>query len=169
MYAQGAPLSLQQKFTQAHAGDFIVTAQEGNYSLLFIRSITADILLLEEISIPEKQIDIKKVDWKKWAEDKASGHTSWTLYEIDRKSGKLIECFSYSKNGWLYLDESEQFLTKLLTLPLNAVSEKERKKIGPQPSPGESDQRSPWNPPLIVEGKKIDKPAFDVLKTKWPD
>jgi hypothetical protein len=166
IFAQETPLSLQQKFIQAQAGDFIVTAQEGNYSLLFIRSITADILLLEEISIPEKQIEIKKIDWKKWIEGKALGHTSWTLYEIDRKSGTLIECFSYSKNGWLYLDESEQFLTKLLTLPLYPISEKERKKIGPQPMNGEADQRSSWNPPLMIDGKKIDKPAFEVLKTQ---
>jgi hypothetical protein len=166
---QETPFSLQQKFTQAQAGDFIVTAQEGNYSLLCIRSINADNLLLEEISIPEKLIDLKKIEWKKWVQDKAPGHTSWTLFEIDRKSGALIECFSYSKNGWLYLDESEQFFSKLLTLSLNSISEKERKKIGPQPAHGEIDQRSIWNPPLIIEGKKIDKPSFAVFKTKWPD
>ena len=167
--AQESPRCLQQKFTHAQAGDFVVTAQEGNYSLLFIRSLTADTLFLEEISVPEKQIEIKKIDWKKWTENKAPGHTSWTLYEIDRKSGSLIECFSYSKNGWLYLDESEQFLTKLLKLSLSPISEKERKKIGPQPISGEPDQRALWNPTLVIEGEKIEKPTFDVLKTKWPD
>lgn len=166
---QGAPLSLQQKFTQAQAGDFIVTAQDGNFSLLFIRTITADVLLLEEISVPEKQIELKTIDWKKWAESKAPGHTSWTLYEIDRRSGALIECFSYSKNGWLYLDSSEQFLTRLLTLPLNPVADAERKKIGPQPASGETDRRALWNPPLVLEGKKHDRAAFEVLKTQWPD
>ncbi len=164
-----APSSMEEKFAHAEAGDFIVTAQEGNYSLLFIRSITSDTLLLEEISVPHKQIDLKKIDWKKWAAEKAPGHTSWTLYEIDRASGKLIECFSYSKNGWLYLDQSEQFLTRLLTLPLSPVAPAERKKIGPEPGQGEADRRAPWNPPLIVEGKKSSKPAFDVVKTKWPD
>ena len=146
-----------------------MTAQEGNYSLLFIRSITADTLLLEEISVPEHQIDLKKIDWKKWVAGKAPGHTSWTLYEIDQKTGQLIECFSYSKNGWLYLDSTEQFLTRLLTLPLYPVPEKERKKIGPQPTHGEDDHRSPWNPALIIDGKKIAKPTFDVVKTQWPD
>lgn len=167
--AQEAPRSLQQKFAQAQEGDFIVTAQEGNYSLLFIRSLTADTILLEEVSVPEKQIEAKKFDWKKWVKEKAPGHTSWILYEIDLKSGALIECFSYSKNSWLYLDSSEQFLTKLLTLPLYPVSEKERKKIGPQPTDGEMDRRSPWNPPLLIEGKKVDKPSYDVVKTKWPE
>jgi hypothetical protein len=167
--AQGTPMTLQQKFAQAQVGDFIVTAQEGNYSLLFIRSITAGILLLEEIAVPEHQIDLKKMDWKNWAANKAPGHTSWTLYEIDRSDGKLIECFSYSKNGWLYLDESEQFLTRLLTLQLDIVPDKERKKIGPPPALDEVDRRAPWNPPLVIEGKKILKPSFEVLKTQWPE
>lgn len=161
--------SLHEKFTHAQAGDFIVTAQEGNYSLLFIRSITAEILLLEEISVPMHQIDLKKIDWKKWTAEKAPGHTSWTLYEIDRISGKLIECFSYSKNGWLYLDDTEQFLTRLLSLPLSTVSYTDRKKVGAQPNPQEEDHRASWNPPLTIEGKKIPKPNFDVFKTKWPE
>jgi hypothetical protein len=162
-------LTLEEKFTQATAGDFIVTAQESNYSLLFIRSITAETLLLEEISIPEHQIDTKKIGWHDWIAKKAPGHTSWTLYEIDRKSGELIECFSYSKNGWIYLDASEQFLTRLLSLPLNTVYEKERKRIGPPPGNGEEDRRGVWNPPLVVEGKKIGKASFEVFKARWPE
>ena len=88
---------------------------------------------------------------------------------MERATGKLIECFSYSKNGWLYLDESEQFLTRLIALPLSAVPSEERKKIGPQPVEGESDRRAAWNPSLVVEGKKVSKAAFEVLKTTWPD
>lgn len=100
---------------------------------------------------------------------KAPGHTSWTLYEIDQRSGQLVECFSYSKNGWLYLDASEQFLTRLLTLPLHPVPQQERKKIGPQPLNGEGDHRSLWTPTLVIEGKKVAKPIFEVVKTQWPD
>ncbi len=160
---------LQEKFSEAQAGDFIVTAQSGNYSLLSIRSITQETLILEEISTPGSLIDLKKINWKKWVKEKAPGHTSWTLFEIDRLSGKLIECFSCSKNGWLYLDDSEQFITRLLTLPLSPVLDSDRKKIGPPPSQGEPDRRSSWNPPLIIEGKKVDKPKFEILKTQWPN
>lgn len=164
-----ADLTMQQKFAHAHEGDFVVTHQESNYSLLFIRSITAHTLLLEEISVPEKQIDLKKIDWKEWTAKKAPGHTSWTLYEINRKTGKLVECFSYSKNGWIYVEESEQFLARLMTLPLHHVPEGERKKIGPAPEQSEDDHRAVWNPPLVIEGKKIHKAAFEVMKAKWPD
>lgn len=164
-----APTSLQEKLSHAKTGDFIVTAQEGNYSLLCVRSITTETLLLEEISVPSKQIDLKTIEWKKWAAEMAPGHTSWTLYEIDRQTSKLIECFSFSKNGWLYLDQSEQFLTHLIALPLSSVPSGERKKIGPQPAQGETDRRSAWNPPLIIDGQKMTKPAFEVLKTRWPN
>lgn len=164
-----APSCLQYKFERAQVGDFVVTVQEKNCSLLFIRSLTADTLLLEEVSVPEHLVDLKKIDWKKWVGQKAPGHTSWTLFEIDRKTSALIKCFSFSKNGWLYLDSSEQFLTRLLSLPLQTLPEKDRKKIGPQATNPEDDHRSLWNPPLIVEGKKMDKPAYDVMQTEWPD
>lgn len=166
---QAATYTLEQRFATAQAGDFIVTAQENHYSLLFIRSITPDVLLLEEISVPRHQMNLKKIRWKDWVSNKAPGHTSWILYEMDRKNGKLIECFSYSKNGWLYLDESEQFLTRLLTLQLHLVPDHERRKIGPPPTTLEEDRRAIWNPPLVIEGKKIVKPSFDVLKAQWPD
>lgn len=164
-----AQTSLKEKLAQAQIGDFIVTAQEGNYSVLSVRSLTKDNLVLEEISIPSKQIDLKQINWKEWVKNRALGHSSWTLLEIDLQTGNLIECFSVSKNAWLYLDQSEQFLTRLLSLPLQSISQNERKKIGPQPLNGEPDRRSCWNPPLIVEGKKQDKAKFDVMRTQWPD
>jgi hypothetical protein len=33
----------------------------------------------------------------------------------------------------------------------------------------EEDRRALWNPPLIIEGKKVAKPSFDVRKAKWPE
>jgi hypothetical protein len=161
--------SLQERFSRATPGDYVVTAQEGHYSLLLIRAISQERLSLEEISVPAKHIDLKRLNWKKWVGEKAPGHTSWVVYEIDRSSAQLISCFSYSKNGWLYLDESEQFLTRLMRLPLEKIPETQRKKIGPQPLPGETDRRAAWNPPLVIEGKKVAKPIFETMRTKWPD
>lgn len=167
--AKQSPLSLKEKFATAEPGDFVVTAQQSNYSLLCIRSITPEVIIFEEISIPSAQIDLKSNNWKQWVLDKAPGHTSWTLHEIDRETGNLIECFSCSKNGWLHLDRADQFLTRLFSLPLTPIPLGERKKIGPKPTNGEIDHRAPWNPPLVIEGKKIEKPSFDALKTRWPD
>lgn len=163
------PISLRDKFAQAQPGDFVVTSQQGNYSLLCMRSYTERSFLFEEISAPSAHIDLKKTDWKKWVAEKAPGHTSWNLYEIHKNTGELLSCFSYTKNGWVTLSASEQFLPRLLTLPLVPVPIAERKKIGPKPIAGETDHRAPWTPPLILEGKKVTKPTFEIFKGRWPN
>lgn len=171
--AEGTPpastLILKDRFAHATSGDYIVTAQEKNYSLLFIRDLDKKTLILEEITVPEEQINLSTQNWQQWLSDKAPGHTAWTLYEIDLNTGTLIESFSFSQNGWLFLDETQLLITRLLTLPLTHVKSEERRKIGPPPQSGEVDQRALWNPPLILGGKKIPKPQFDVWKTKWPE
>lgn len=160
---------LKEKYSQAKAGDFIVTEIDRTYSLLFIREITQEHLLLEEIAVPEAQVDLKKIQWALWVQNKAPGHTSWTVYQIDRDSGQLIEAFSYSKKGWLYLDETQQFLSKLLCLPMNLLKTEDRKKIGPQPTHQEEDRRAVWNPPLILNGKKQEKAQFEAFRGVWPE
>ncbi len=163
-----SPTLLKTYFQKAHIGDFIVTDQGKTNSLLFIRSLTLDTLILEEITLPDGFIDSKTMSWQSWIDAKAPGHTSWTLYEINLETGKLIECYSHSKKGWLVLDESQQFLAKLLFLSLKKIPDRERHKIGPQPQAGEPDQRAVWNPPLIIAGKKISKPQFEVWQGIWP-
>jgi len=158
--------SLKSRFKQAQIGDYIVTAQESSYSLLLIRSLS-DQLLLEEISVPEKQIDLKSIDWRKWLLNKAPGHTSWHLYTIDLKTGKLLDCFSLSKKEWISLENQEQFFAQLFQLELQATPDQERKRIGPKTT-SEIDQRKIWSPPLIHEGKKCKEPTFAVMHTHWP-
>lgn len=162
-------LHLKEKFYCGKVGDYIVSSQEGHYSLLFIRSLSKESLILEEVTIPEYLIDLKQCDWQSWLNKKAPGHTSWTLYEVSLDTGKLIEAFSYSKKGWLYLTESEQFFSRLMTLPLTRVSQENRKKIGPSPEKGEEDRRALWNPPVTIYGKKLSKPSFEVFSTRWPE
>lgn len=159
--------SLKERFQEAQPGDYSVTAQENTYSLLLVRSVS-DRLLLEEISVPEKQIDLKKVNWREWLMRRAPGHTSWTLYTLDLKDGKLLDCFSYSKKEWVYLENQDQFLARLLQLDLQMTPEKERKRIGPKSS-GETDRRKIWSPALICEGKKSECAAFTVMHTYWPE
>jgi hypothetical protein len=163
------PFDLKNQFTQAHAGDFIVTAQDSSYSLLRVRSLDSKRLILEEVSVPSSQVDTKTINWRSWLIEKAPGHTAWTLYEIDLTRGEIIECFSCSKNGWIFLDQHEQFFAKLFTLPFFSLETDKKKKIGPPPATGESDHRKIWSPPLIIDGKKMQNPHFDVLRTSWPD
>lgn len=161
-------ITLKNRFEKGTPGDFIVTAQEGIYTILILRDKEKKQLILEEISIPQKQLEVKKIHWQNWLDQKAPGHSSWSLFEIDLEQGKLIESYSINKQSWLYVDSSEFLLSKLLELPLHKVNKEARKKIGPPPGPGEQDFRSIWNPPLVYSGKILKKPSFEVYQGQWP-
>lgn len=160
--------TLQNRFENGTPGDFIVTAQEGVYTVLILRHREKSQLILEEISIPQAQLEIKKINWQNWLQEKAPGHTSWSLFEIDLEQGELIESYSINKQSWLYIDSSEFLLSKLLKLPLYKVNKEDRKKIGPPPTSGEQDVRSIWNPPLVCLGKAFKNSCFEVYQGKWP-
>ncbi len=166
------PLSLQaltlgEQLRKGSVGDYTITEQENNYSLLLLRALQDDTVLLEEITIPREQFDLGKQNWRQWLKEGAKGHTSWILYEINLKNYTLVEAFSVSKGGWIYLEGSDHFLTRLLSLPLSKVALSERKHIGPSPRDKEFDLRPLWNPPYVVEGKK-NKTSFDAWKALWP-
>ena len=144
--------TLKERVLAAEVGDYVVTEQAKNYSLLLIRQKSADRLVLEEISTPQHQ-----TSWKKWVEERAPGATSWVVYEIDLKADKLLDSYSFTQNGWLYMEEGSHFLTKLLTLPLKKVERAERKRIGPAPLAGEDDRRSVW------------MPRAEAFQTLWPE
>lgn len=158
-----ASISIKERTPFAEPGDYIVSQQDKNFTVLLIRSFNAPKIVFEEISTPKAQ-----KNWKEWVQARAPGHTSWVVYEIDLSKDQLIECYSYSHQGWLFLDESQHFLAKLISLPLQKIPLEQKKRIGPAPQNGEEDRRSVWNPPLIVEGKKIEKPQFDSFRGIWP-
>jgi hypothetical protein len=160
--------SFQDRIVKSSPGDYIVTEQSSNYTILIVREIDNAALILEEITAPVKAVDPSKITWKEWVSAHAPGHTSWTTCMIDLTTHRLRGVYSYSSKEWLYPEESAHFLSQLLALPLSPVPDREKKRIGPSPAQGEKDVRSLWLPPMVVEGQKVVKPRFDVLKTYWP-
>lgn len=155
-------------FEHAHSGDFVVTEHDSTYALLFIQSKENNILTLEEVTTPTSLISLDTIKWQEWVAQKAPGHTSWTRYLIDLEKQDLINAFSYTQQGWLYLDPSQQFLTTLLSLPLSPLPKEHWRKIGPPPTSQEEDRRAVWLPPCVREGKKQRPAAFSVFQGKWP-
>ena len=158
---------MADRLLEAQKGDYIVTMQDKNYSLLLLREKTNSSIVFEEVSIPCHKIHLPGMDWADWVELGAPGHSSWIQYEIDPITLKLIECYSCSKKGWLYMEESEHFFSKLLSLDLTLVPQEERKKIGHSPALGEPDQRPFWTPTLTSSSKKTKIPC-ETWKTSWP-
>ncbi len=164
----GADLQLKSRLEKAKAGDYIVTESNQMVTVLAIRSMTPSIII-EEISAPSQNLKKRPDSWSDWIKAKAPGHTSWSMMEIDLKTGQLLECYSFSRSAWIQLSKQESLFATLLQLPLKPLSSEKRKRIGPPPNPGELDIRKIWNPPLIFEGRKMDNAQFDVYETDWPN
>ncbi|MGH7888993.1 MAG: hypothetical protein ACRENF_00400, partial [Thermodesulfobacteriota bacterium] len=159
--------SLKDKIIKGTAGDYVVTEQAGTYTILLIRSLSNNHIVLEEIDVPTLNHNPDEISWKKWISEEAPGHSAWVSYLIDLEKNKLLESFSHSKSAWLYAGDSNNFLARLLTLSLEKTPADKRKRIGPAPT-GDEDHRALWLPSVIMEGKKIDKPPITAWSTRWP-
>ena len=160
-------LTLKEKIVHGNIGDYIVTQQQGIYTVLLIRDLNTSHLILEEITLSEME-DVSNMTWKEWVEKKAPGHHSWTAYQIDLNRDKLTECFSYAQGSWLFIDDPNHFMAKLLSLSLERTPNDARKRIGPPPMDEETDHRSFWRPPVIVEGGKRENISLIAWSGKWP-
>jgi len=162
----GGESPLLKRLEKAKLGDFIVFEANKTITLLVIRSLSSQSVVLEEISAPSSKI--KPGSWTSWVQSKAPGHTSWSMIEIDLINQRILECYSFNRNTWVPQSPQDSFLATLFHLSLVPVDPKERRKVGPAPQEGEADRRKTWNPPLIVDGKKVDHSTFDAYDATWP-
>lgn len=159
---------LKKRLLLAQRGDYIVTEANKMITILSVRSKTPSSVIFEEITVPLQQLKEKPKSWAEWVKNKAPGHTSWSMVEIDLSSDQLLECYSFSKAAWLQASSQDSLLSTLLHLPLKELADAERKKIGPPPSDGEIDRRPLWNPTLTINGKKVERTRFAAYETAWP-
>lgn len=62
------------------------------------------------------------------------------------------------------MPEANNILSKLLNLNLKPIPYSQRKKIGGRPTTASN----LWQPPIVVDGRKIEGVAFDAWRTYWP-
>lgn len=151
----------------AKPGDYVVAEQKGLIAVLIIRDIDKQLLILEEIDVPLNQ-QPSQLNWKEWVYQGAPGHTAWISYLIDLNKGSLLKSYSHTKESWLSLTGSFNFLPDLLNLSLSPLLPEDRKKIGPPPTDSEPDRRSLWVPPMTFEGQKVRNFPLKVFYTYWP-
>jgi hypothetical protein len=165
-------LRLKERLEKAKCGDYVVTEANKMITLLVLRSISPQSFIIEEITAPShalKKQPASPASWSEWIKNKAPGHTSWSMIEIDRTNGQISECYSFSRSAWIRLSNQESLFASLMNLPMKEIPQENRRKIGPPPMNGEKDHRQVWSPPLLREGKKIEKASFAVYETVWPD
>lgn len=167
--ATESELYLRNNLAKAKPGDYLVTSQSKNYSMLIIRSKDANNISIDEITLPlaRKPRD-KNFSWKKWIDNGAPGNTCWVMYSVNLPSGTIQNAYSFTKKEWFSIHQSQNFLSTLLNLQLKLIPENERKKIGPPPASDSQDRRAIWHPPLIIEGQTIKGVTFDAWRTHWP-
>lgn len=161
-------LILKDNLQRVSPGNYLVTAQNKNYTVLLIRSKDNNYLNIEEISVPSQHISEKSFSWKQWIEKGAAGNTCWVMHSIYLPSGRIQKSFSFTKNQWVSIPESQNFLSTLLNLHFKLIPIAERKKVGPKPHSDSQDRRPIWQPPMIVDGQKIPGIMFDGWRTHWP-
>lgn len=165
LYAE--TLVLRNNFQKAVPGDFIVITANKTDTLFHIYDKTDAVVTIEEIAVPDSKKPSEEMGWKAWVENNAPSNCSWVIYEIDLNTGKMLNYYSFTKNGWFEIAEADNFLSKLLNLKLEKVPLNSRKHIGLKPA-SEAVPKRIWNPPMIVEGKVIKGVRFDAWKTFWP-
>lgn len=161
-------LLLRNNLHRAKAGDFIVTAQNKTYTLLLVRDKTDKTLTFEEITTSSGKVPKNFTSWKTWIESGAPGHTSWVMYNINLATGDVLNSFSFTKNEWYSIPQSQNFLSTMLNLHLKYIPENERKRVGPRPHSGTPDWRPYWQPRLVVEGQTLTGVGFSAWRTRWP-
>lgn len=166
-----SPLTFKDRLGKAKNGDYFVIEANKMISLIAIRFSGAETILIEEIGVPAQNIASRAEPsfWKDWVKKRAPGHTSWAMIELELETGQVVECYSFSRGGWMEISPGESLFATLLQLPLHLVPQEHRRRIGPPPLHGEADLRQVWEPPLIFEGKKQEGAHFEVFETAWPD
>jgi len=162
----GFSFTLKNIICSADKGDYVAVEQDKNYTLLLVKENTDAYLVLEEMSIPTKQM--KEKSFKKWLHKKAPGSTSWTCFLLDKEKNELVAGFSYLRNERISLAGEMSIFSKLLDLDLTALPDRHRKKIGAPPI-GEHDHRSLWKPDSKINGSKSSRTKYQVYRTKWAD
>lgn len=152
--------SVKSQFLNGKAGDYVVFEQSRMCTLFHIHSINEHVLTLEEIGLPSYK---KPKSYKEWVKSGGNGASSWNIYEIDLKNNRILESFDFSKKSFF---TPAPFLLNLINLSLEEWSG--RPRIGPPPMLGDFEGRKLWNPPCVLEGKKIKKQAMEAYISKWP-
>ncbi len=159
----------QDRVKHVAPGDYIVTEQDKNISLIRIHSFNKERLFLEEISFPSPLTPSIRNEWQQWIFAGAKGHTSWVLYEIAIKEATVIRAYSYTRSSWVEMRDQSHFISSLFHLSFTEEPAKMRKRVGPPPPPTEEiDRRTIWSPPAVVEGKALPCPKFSVYYVDWP-
>ncbi|MCB1112450.1 MAG: hypothetical protein H7A37_05115 [Chlamydiales bacterium] len=157
---------LKERIASAQPGDYLVTEQGKNYTILHIQNHDGTTLVMEEVTVPCHRKPRGFASWKEWVMGNAPGHTSWMMYRLNTETGTMDEAFSFTKNAWYDIPKAENFLSTLLNLNFEKIPENQRKRLGSRL--GSKEKAPLWQPKMIFNGQQIPGIEFDAWRTRWP-
>lgn len=159
---------LRENLYQAEKGDYVVIAQGKTLTLLHIFDKFPQRIIVEEVTIAAPLACRYTTSWKNWLKEGAPQNSSWVLYHIDLQKGTLDNYYSFTKQGYFSVPQTENFLQTLLHLKLTPIPEASRKKVGLSSRDDPRKVRPLWQPTMVVEGQPIAHVSFDAYETIWP-
>lgn len=164
---QVSQISLKDKLSEAIPGSYLVLEQSKIFTFLHVYDKKGERLSLEEVTISGERFGQTRMSWRQWFESGAPGNTAWTLSQINLRTGKIEETYSFNHSGFVE-NGSDTFMTTLLNLTFQEMAPSERRHIGLPPGYGKPDHRPLWNPRLVVGGVTIAHVPFQAWKARWP-
>jgi len=158
--------TLREGLAKAQVGDYIVTAQGKNLTLLHISQLQGTLLTLEEITAPSSRVP-QPQQWKEWIQQNAPGNTSWVVYTLDLRDGQMASVFSYTRNSRFQIPDADNFLSHLLNLQLEKVPEERMRRVGRSQNYGGANWRDIWQPLLVFEGTPLPGVLFYQWSARW--
>ncbi len=157
-------LVLRDNLKKAKPGDYLVTCRNKNYTMLFIQDKDDNSLLVQEITIPGARFPDWTPSWRSWIESGAPNHTAWLAYKIDLLDGRIQDMYSFPRQSWMNLSETDNLFTKLINLPFYPLPMNQRRFV--DTSDG---NRRLWHPRMVVNGQIVPGVYFDAWGAKWPN
>lgn len=162
-------ITLIDAFKTAKKGDYVVCSQGKNMTLFHVFDVQKSFIIIEEITAPLSERKNIQSDWQTWVNDHAPGHLSWVMYEFDLETHKIEEMYSFLHRSWQKVYPQEQIFPILMDLHFKLIADSERKKTGPKPPLNIPDERTLWNPPIFLQGKKIKGIECRAYQAYWPN
>lgn len=125
-----------------------VVKKEASRVTLDVVSTTKDVLEREQLA-----------SWMAWCQAGTPSATMRDTIIISLPNGDIIQRGSSMQGEWLIT---------LLRLDMKKVPVSARKRAGPQPMPDEQDFRKPWQPKVIVQGKRLETTST-AYSVSWPE
>ncbi len=162
-----AEIYLKDQLSSAKKGDFVVTVQQKDLTVWHIQDRSNGAVLIEEVTVPCQRAKLPNNSWKEWMKERCPCHVSWIVYTVELGSGKLLSYYDVDRQRYLCIKQEDPFLTTLLNLPFTAVPLNCRKRVGSM-FQDSSDPATYWQPPMVVDGERIENVFFDHYRTRWP-